>query len=400
MDERSNASESTVDLMRDPHAPAALTELARTSAVANDVAGLLWVLRYADVERLAIDRRLHGVRLTIFDLMGITEGPLRRWYGSLMFTNEGDEHRRLRRLVNAAFKPKAVNALREATREIVEERFGELRRDGGGDLMRAFQYVPMRVMCDLLGVPHEDVSIFGSWADALSPVFLFMSPEQIAAATDAIGALLGYLDELVDRRRRHPDDDLISALIAAEDEGNRLTHEELLDMVANLLVGGHDTTASQIGCTLFELLGRPETVAELAERPQTIASAVDETLRLQPAIFFLPRTVIEPIEIAGTIRVPGTLLGLATAPANRDPLVWDRPDDFVLDRFEKPDAPRLLTFGTGSHYCLGANLARMTLEEAVRGLVETPCDPSVDLTDVAWRMVLGRSPASLPIRLR
>jgi cytochrome P450 len=235
---------------------------------------------------------------------------------------------------------------------------------------------------------------------SLSPVFLFMSPEQIDAATDAIGQLLDYLDELVDRRRRQPDDDLISALIAAEDEGNRLTHHELLDMVANLLVGGHDTTASQIGCTLFELLGRPETVAELAARPQSIASAVDETLRLQPAIVLLPRTVIEPIEIAGTIRVPGTLLGLATAAANRDPAVWDRPDDFVLDRFETPDAPRLLTFGTGSHYCLGAHLAHMTLEETVRGLVENPSDPSVDLTDIAWRMVLGRSPVSLPVKLR
>jgi cytochrome P450 len=400
MNERSNASETSVDLVRDPHAPTALNELARASAVANDVSGLLWVLRYTDVERLAIDRRLHGVRLTIFDLMGITEGPLRRWYGSLMFTNEGDAHGRLRRLVNAAFKPKAVSALRAATRAIVEERFGDLRRDGGGDLMREFQYVPMRVMCDLLGVPHEDVSIFGAWADALSPVFLFMSPEQIDAATDALGELLGYLDKLVDRRRRRPDEDLISALIAAEDEGNRLTHEELLDMVANLLVGGHDTTASQIGCTLFELLVRPETVAELAARPQTIASAVDETLRLQPAIFLLPRTVIEPIEIAGAIRLPGTLLGLATGAANRDPVVWERPDDFVLDRFEQPDAPRLLTFGTGSHYCLGANLAHMTLEETVRGLVENPSDPSVDLTDIAWRMVLGRSPVSLPIELR
>ena len=94
MNEQGNASEESVDLMRDPHAPTALAELARAGAVANDVAGLLWVLRYADVERLANDRRLHGVRLTIFDLLGISEGPLRRWYGSLMFTNEGDNHGR------------------------------------------------------------------------------------------------------------------------------------------------------------------------------------------------------------------------------------------------------------------------------------------------------------------
>jgi len=400
MNERVSASAQSVDLMNDPHAPAALTELARESAVASDVTGLLWVLRYADVERLASDRRLHGVRLTLFDLMEITGGPLRRWYGSLMFTNEGEEHARLRRLVSAAFKPKAVDALRAATRELVRKRFADLRRDGGGDLILALEYVPMRVMCDLLGVPHEDVPIFAAWADALSPVFLLMSPDQIDAATHAIEALLGYLGELVDRRRGQPGDDLISALIAAEDQGNRLTHEELLDMVANMLVGGHDTTASQIGCTLFELLRRPEIVAELTSRPQSIPSAVDETLRIQPAIGFFPRTVVEPIEIGGTVRAPGTLLGLATSSANRDPLVWDRPDDFVLDRFEKTSAPRLLAFGTGPHYCLGANLARMTLSEVVRGLVEHPADPSVDLSDIKWRMVLGRSPVSLPIKLR
>ena len=393
------AAPELVDFTHDPHAPTALTELARTSSVANDVAGLLWVLRYADVERLAGDRRLHGVGLTMFDLMGIREGPLRRWYGSMMLTNDGGEHARLRRLVSAAFKPKAVDALRSATSELVEKGFAELRSDGGGDVVRAFEYVPMRVMCRLLGVPQEDVPIFSVWADALSRAFTFMSPDQIAAATDAIRALLGYLDELVERRRRRPEDDLISALIAAQDQASRLTHEELLDMVANLLVGGHDTTASQIGCTFFELLGRPEIVAELAARPQRIASVVDETLRLQPAIGVLPRTVVEPVEVAGATCAAGTLLCLATSSANRDPLVWDRADDFVSDRFEKQGAPRLLTFGTGAHSCLGVNLARMTLAEAVRGLVENPCDLAVDLADVEWRMVLGRSPVALPVKL-
>jgi hypothetical protein len=121
---------------------------------------------------------------------------------------------------------------------------------------------------------------------------------------------------------------------------------------------------------------------------------------MQPAIGVLPRTVVEPMEILGTPCAPGTLLCLATASANRDPSVWDRPDDFVLDRFERPGAPRLLTFGTGSHYCLGANLARMTLAEEVRGLVENPCEPAADLADTQWRMILGRSPASLPVKLR
>jgi cytochrome P450 len=317
----------------------------------------------------------------------------------MMLTNDGDPHGRLRRLVSAAFKPKAVDALRGVTSEIVAESFAELRRDGGGDLIRAFEWVPMRVMCRLLGVPHQEVPIFAAWANALSRAFTFMSPEQIAAATDAVGALLRYAGDLAGRRRRQPADDLISALIAAQDQGNRLSEEELCDMVANLLVGGHDTTASQIGCTFFELVGNPEIVAELAARPHSISSAVDETLRLQPAIGVLPRTVIEPVEIAGAMCAPGRFLCLATSSANRDPSVWHRPDDFVLDRFEKPGAPRLLTFGTGSHYCLGASLARMTLAEAVRGLIENPCDPSVPLADLEWRMVLGRGPGSLPVRL-
>jgi cytochrome P450 len=399
MNEPSSAPEISIDLANDPRASAALAALARTTAVAKDVAGLLWVLRYADVERLATDRGLRGVGLTMFDMMGIGEGPLRRWYGSMMLTTEGEKHGRLRRLVHAAFKPRAVDGLRAATREIVRASFAELRREGGGDLVRALEYVPMRVMCRLLGVPYEDVPIFAAWADALSRAFTFMSPQQIDSATDAVGGLLEYLDELVDRRRRQPSDDLISALIAARDQGNRLSREELLDMVANLLVGGHDTTASQIGCSLFELLEHPEVVVELAARPGSIASAVDETLRLEPAIGVLPRTVVEPIEIAGSTRPTGTLLCLATSSANRDPLVWDRPDDFVLDRFETPGAPRLLTFGAGSHYCLGASLARMTLAETVLGLVENPCDPTVDLADLEWRMVLGRSPVSLPVKL-
>jgi cytochrome P450 len=391
--------DETVDLMRDPQLPHSLSELARRAAVASDVTGLLWVLRYADVERLASDRRLRGVQLGFFDRMGIGDGPLRRWYGSLMFTNEGDEHARLRRLVSGAFRPRAVDSLRQRTRELVVERFAQLRRDGGGDLVQAFQHVPMRVMCQLLGVPQRDVPTLAAWADDLSPVFSFMSAQQIDAATRAIGALLAYLDELVERRRRQPGDDLLSALLAAEDQGSRLTHQELLDMVANLLVGGHDTTASQLGCTFFELLRRPQVVAALVERPQAVASAVDETLRLQPAIAALPRTVAEPLAVAGAVRPPGTLLCLATSSANRDPSVWDRADDFVLDRFEGPGAPRLLTFGTGPHYCLGAHLARMTLAEGVRGLVDHPADPAVDLARVEWRTVLGRSPVSLPVKL-
>jgi cytochrome P450 len=386
-----------VDLMSGPRAPEAVAELASAGPVADDVNGMVWIFPHADVERLASDRRLAGVGLGFFDLMDITDGPLRRWYGSLMFTNEGAVHDRLRRLVIRAFKPRAVETLRASTRALVDEELTTVRRDGGGDLVHAFRFVPMRVMCRLLGIPQEDVPIFAEWTDALSPVFGFMSPEQVAAATKGLEALLVYMEELVERRRRSPGDDLVSALIEAEEDGSRLDRRELIDMASNLLVAGHDTTASQTGCSLFELLHHPEVVTELYQRPDMVSPVLDETMRLQPAIGFLPRTVAEPVEVAGRTLEPGTMLGLGISSANRDPAVWERPAVFLPDRFARPKAPRLLSFGTGPHYCLGANLARMTLTETLRGVAERPVRSTVDPAAVEWRLILGRSPVSLPV---
>ena len=141
-------------------------------------------------------------------------------------------------------------------------------------------------------------------------------------------------------------------------------------MVVNLLVGGHDTTSSQIGCTLLTLLVRPETLTEVRAEPALVPSLVSETMRFEPSIGAAPRTVAEPIEICGIERPAGTSLVCTFLAANRDPAVWHDPDAFVSRRFEDPEAPRLLSFGGGPHYCLGAALARMTIEEAVRGVAE------------------------------
>ncbi len=134
----------------------------------DDVTGATIVFRYEDIDRLARDRRLAGVGLTFFDLMGITDGPLRDWYGGLMFTNEGAAHNRLRALVSRAFTPRAVEALRTDAAMLVAEAMATIDVDGGGDLVRLFSRIPIRVMCRLLGVPEHDVPVFATWADALS----------------------------------------------------------------------------------------------------------------------------------------------------------------------------------------------------------------------------------------
>ncbi len=377
-----------------------LLAAAAGSATAFDAdTGALWVLRYHDINRVAHDPRMVGVGLQLFDLVGIEDGPLRRWYSSLMFTNEGAVHVRLRRLVNRAFTPRSTERLREITGGFVGAAFDGIVREGGGDLVDAFGRVPMNVMCRLLGVPEDDVPRFGDWVDALSPTFGFMDPEQIQAASSAIDQLLDYVGTLVSRRRSSPADDLITSLLVAEDMGDRLTHEELVDMVANLLVGGHDTTSSQIGCTFLTLLTHPGSLEALRARPDLVPAAVTETMRFEPSIGAIPRTVVDPLPVGAEERPPGLVVLLSLSAANRDPDVWTDPGTFQLDRFADPDAPKLLSFGTGPHFCLGANLARMTLQETVRGLITQPLELTGDPEALEWRTVLGRSPVNLDVAL-
>jgi cytochrome P450 len=379
----------------------ALREVASEGPTASDpLTGATVVLRYDDIDRLTRDRRLAGVGLTFFDFMGITDGPLRGWYGRLMFTNEGDAHNRLRSLVSRAFTPRSVERLRVDAATLVADAMATIEADGGGDLVQGLGRIPIRVMCRLLGVPESDVSVFAAWADALSPTFAFMDESQIDAATDAIVAMLDYVRALADKRRSDPGDDLITALLAAEDDGERLTHDEVVAMVANLIVGGHDTTASQLGCTMLTLLRYPGETDKVRDAPELCASATAESIRFEPSISGIPRTTIEPISVADVEVGAGGMLILSTAAANREAAIWHEPDTFDVHRFTEPDAPKLLSFGAGPHYCLGAALARLTVEEALRGFVSGPeLEPADDPWKIEWRSVLGRSPASIPVEV-
>jgi cytochrome P450 len=393
-------AEPTVEVLLDPSGGrVALAAAASKGPTAIDATtGAVWVLGFDEIDRLAHDPRMAGVGLTWFDLMGI-EGELRRWYGSLMFTNEGETHSRLRQLVSRAFTPRSVDQLRQHAASLVAEIFEGLESRGEGDLMVAFSRLAMRVMCRLLGIPEEDVVVFGTWADALSPVFGFMNPEQINAAQSALVELVEYLGLLVEKRHDDPSDDLITALLRAEENGDHLRRDEVVTMVANLLVGGHDTTTSQIGCTLLTLMRHPDAVEQLRSSKAPVPAAVTETMRYEPSIGLIPRTVTAPLEIGGITRPRGTPVLLSVMIGNRDPAVWQRPDSFEVDRFTGQSAPRLLSFGTGPHYCLGANLARLTLEETVRGYLAYDVTANGGLEDVEWRLVLGRSPVNLPVRM-
>ena len=209
------------------------------------------VLRQRDVEALAHDQRLEGTGLALFDMMGITDGRLRDWYGRLMFTTEGDSPPHPIARFAGVHAPVRRGATRPGRRHGCQGRRFDCP---GRRSCRCMLQSATRLMCRLLGVPDSDVPVFSHWLDALSPVFLMMTPEQIAAATTAITELQSYVDELTTRRSTAPGPDLITALLAAEADGERLTHDETVAMIANLLVAGHDTAGSQIPCSILVAL--------------------------------------------------------------------------------------------------------------------------------------------------
>jgi cytochrome P450 len=354
-----------------------LREAARRGPLAIDeMTGATVVLRHRDVDELAHDPRLIGIGLTLFDMMGITDGPLRDWYGRLMFTTEGDYHRRIRSVVSRAFTPRSVGALRAAAADMASAAVTEARLSG--DLLSASS-LGTRLICRLLGVPEGDVAVFTKWADALSPVFSVMTPGQIADATHAITEMQSYVDELTTRRAKDPADDLITALLAGESDGERLTHGETVTMIANLLVAGHDTAGSQIPCSILVALQHRDRLDGVLNDAARFTGSVNETMRLEPSIPAIPRTTVAPIELHGTTIPAGSIVMLCIAAACRDASAWPEPDRFDPDRFTRPDTAKLLSFGAGTHYCLGTALARIAVEEAVRAALAA--DPALCLTE-------------------
>ena len=375
-----------------------LRALATTERVVHSPEGA-WVLRWDDVRALLRDRRFSGVGLVVFDALGIPDGPLRRWYGSLMFTNEGVAHNRLRSLVQQAFVPRSIEMLRPTTRAIADDLLRPMAAAGRGDLMDVATYTPIRAIAKLVGVADDDLVEFTRRSQILSRVFGFMEPDEIVAATEAIQELLAFTRTLLEARRADPRDDLITRLFQAEENGERLTDGEVADMVVNVVVGAHDTSTGQSGCTLLTLLEHPEMLEALRADPALIPQAVEETMRFVSSIGAIPRVALEAVDHDGLHFEAGALVLLCTDTANHDPVGYTEPGQFLPARFEAEDVHRLMTFGAGPHYCLGAAFARMVVQESVGAVLSLP-EPlqlSEPAAELAWTTVLATYPERLPI---
>lgn len=256
---------------------------------------------------------------------------------------------------------------------------------------------PIPVICALLGAPPEDWELFSKWAEDIFKVVSFdinLAEEEPAVLT-AWDAFNDYIDAMITARRKELTSDLLSELIRAEDDGDRLDSGEVQMLAFSILLAGTDTTRTQLGASMQALCEHPDQFELLRERPELAMKAVEETMRHSPSMCSTLRSVSEDVTVGEYTFPSGTFILVNTYAANRDPAVYAEPARFDITR---TDPPPILTFGGGAHYCLGANLARRELSEALKILAQRIANPRV-AGPVPWRPLLGMSgPTSLQIR--
>ncbi|MFT3954913.1 MAG: cytochrome P450 [Piscinibacter sp.] len=370
----------------DPHP--LMRALRDSGRVARDVVGLWLLSHHADVSAGLRSSHLSREpwrapaweKTRPFLADSVMERTALQW----MLFNDPPKHTRLRRLVNGAFKPPVVAAMRERIVATTDRLLEALPRQGSFDLMSGLaQPLPVRVICDILGLPPEDFAQTKQWSDALS---IIVEPvvrrEQRTAAGRAAEEMVDYLrGHIAARHAAPPRDDLLGLLIAAQDEGGALDEDELLGNLILLFIAGHETTTNLIGNGALTLLRHPGELARLRAEPALAASAVEEMLRYEGSVNMVARSTTEPYAVGDTLIPAGELIFFMLAPANRDPAVFAEPECFDIGRSHNPH----LAFGAGIHFCLGAPLARLEGEIAFQRLLARY--PALALADESpcWR---------------
>ena len=300
------------------------------------------------------------------------------------------DHTRLRGLVQKAFTPKVVDGLRPRINELCGELLDAMIERGTADLVTDYAYpLPVQVIVEMLGVPADDHAQFRTWSEALArgldPDFL-LPPEAVQERLAGLLNFVQYFAALVAERRSHPGDDLLSRLIAAEDGGSVLSQGELISTCILLLVAGHETTVNLISGATAALLEHGDQLVRLRDDPSVDRPAVEELMRYVSPVQLTGRAALEPMTVGGTRLEAGDFAMLLVGSANRDPAVFDRPDDLELARAENPH----LGFGFGLHHCLGAPLARVEAQIALgtllrRAEIDGPAGPLVQKDNIVLR---------------
>jgi len=298
------------------------------------------------------------------------DSPFRQMFTELMLFRDPPDHTRLRTLVAKAFTPRRTESLGPRIEQLVDEILDGAASRGGMDVMSELAYpLPARIICELVGVPSSDVPLVIRHAPALaigldpSPM---RPPEAVRRADAATTELVEYMSGLIAERRREPGEDLLSALIAAEENGETLSERELIATVLLLILAGHETTANLVGNGVVALRHNPSELERLRDDPDVGKTAVEELLRYDTPVQMTVRTALEDAEIDGHLIEKGREAVLVVGGANRDTAVFDNPSKLDLARNPNPH----LAFGGGAHFCIGAPLARLEGRIVLSSLVQ------------------------------
>ncbi|MBY8868442.1 cytochrome P450 [Streptomyces sennicomposti] len=335
-----------------------------------------WLVpRHADVAALLRDRRLgrtYRHRFTHAEFGRTPPPPAHEPFHVLndhgMLDLEPPDHTRIRRLVSKAFTPRTVERLKPYVHELAGRLVGALVEAGGGDLLAdVAEPLPVAVIAEMLGIPEADRPLLRPWSAAICGMYeLNPSEETAARAVRASVEFSEYLRELIAARRENPGEDLISGLIAAHDEGDRLTEQEMISTAALLLNAGHEATVNATVNGWWALFRNPDQLAALRADHALVPTAVEELMRYDTPLQLFERWVLDDIEIDGTTIPRGAEIAMLFGSANHDPEVFAAPDRLDLARRDNPH----ISFSAGIHYCIGAPLARIELAASMTALLD------------------------------
>ena len=317
-------------------------------------------------------------------------------YEPTMLRSDPPDHTRLRSLVSQAFTPRAIESLRPRIESVVDELLSAVGTTGRVDVIEALAYpLPVIVISEMLGIPREDRARFKRWSDEIVRGLGISSFEDMRASRDAGLELRNYLVPIVEARRSEPRDDLISGLVQAEAQGDRLTEQEVYATINLLLVAGNETTANLIGNGLIALLRHPDQIDLLRGDPALVENGVEELLRYDSPVQATSRIATEDIEVGGRVVARGQQALVLLGSANRDPERFPDPDRLDVTR---PQV-RHLSFSQGIHFCLGAQLARLEAQVALGALIARFPGIKLDVDEPEWRPnAILRGPKEVPIR--
>lgn len=366
----------------------------------------VWIVsRYEDVQRILGDfdafsnaGRFGAISQSLSPNERLQLQPVINHNSVGMLQADPPDHTRLRSLVRKVFSPRVIKNITPLVHSVVGEVLEKASREGGLEVVTDLAFrVPIAVICELLGVPRSDADLFMKWADAISSFQATGAPDPVNSQRAAIAVveIENYFDEVCTSRRSQPGDDLISIMIRARDGDSSLTHAELINMSVNLLFAGHETTKSLIANATLALMNHDSQRLRLVEDPSMISIAIEESLRFDSPVQRGWRRVSRPQELYGQhLRVDDVIFMMIGA-ANRDPRVFDDPDDFDITR--QPN--RHIAFGYGIHHCIGAPLARIEGPVAVGALFRQ--FPHMRVTQsVTWiNSIHVRSPQSLQLEI-